>query len=36
MRGDTIIEKNVFQTENGELKEIDSADVVSTNVVELI
>ncbi|PAB60520.1 DUF2922 domain-containing protein [Anaeromicrobium sediminis] len=32
----SIIDKNVFQTENGKLKEIDSADIVSTDVVELI
>ncbi|MCT4594731.1 MAG: DUF2922 domain-containing protein [Anaeromicrobium sp.] len=32
----SIIEKNIFKTENGELKEIDGADIVSTNTVELI
>ncbi|MCT4594733.1 MAG: DUF2922 domain-containing protein [Anaeromicrobium sp.] len=32
----SIIDKNIFKTENGELKEIDGADIVSTNTVELI
>ena len=31
-----IIAKNIFETQNGELKEIDGARVVSTDIVELI
>ncbi|PAB57522.1 DUF2922 domain-containing protein [Anaeromicrobium sediminis] len=32
----SIIDKNIFKTENGELNEIESADIVSTETVELI